>query len=551
VVRAPAAPVAVPASAAPIPGREAQTLRASEQQARRVPANRDAQMLLGRARLAVGKYAEAAGAFERHLELCKDCPVALAELGACRAALGERAAAVRAYQRLQGAHPARAEPGHRLAWLLVHGPEDQRDRDQALILARRAVALAPADAQAALTLGVVYYRRGEDEQAADTLKKVPAGPSPAASLARLFLAMTYHRLGRAEEARQAFASASPWWRSGNLHPHLVTVWDEARTEAAKLLDVPADWPATEADDRLARGQALARLGRWAEAVPDLDEVARQRPEDGAIAELAGRVHAHVQGHEDAAARHLARALALLGGRPAAEEAAARIANDAANWPEVFERLVRQRPDDHRLWLAHGRLLARRGQWKEALADYARLPADRPLGAETVERAALLLLQGDRAGYAALCTRAAKQVGEKPSLATLRWQAWLLGLSDRPVLEPGRLVGRLGTPRLAHPMVAHATALARYRAGQTDAAGEVLTAAALDERDDLAGLNGLLLALVRHRQGRAAEARSAWEKACRWLDAERPSAGAAAEMSALGWLTSQLLRREAESVFAVP
>ena len=110
-----------------------------------------------------------------------------------------------------------AQHYNNLAWRLATGPVASRDPEQALVLARKAVALTPGMAIYLNTLGVALYRVGRYTEAIATLEKSLAaskGESDAFDL--FFLAMARQRLGQVAQARADFDRAVRWRRQ---HPN--------------------------------------------------------------------------------------------------------------------------------------------------------------------------------------------------------------------------------------------------------------------------------------------------------------------------------------------
>jgi tetratricopeptide (TPR) repeat protein len=103
-----------------------------------------------------------------------------------------------------------ASGGHiGLAWLLATCPDAKyRDPARAIQLARKAIELAPQGGPCgySTTLGVAYYRHGDDREAIAALSQ---SRSPGA-VEWLFLAMAHHNLGAHEEARKWYAKAIAW-----------------------------------------------------------------------------------------------------------------------------------------------------------------------------------------------------------------------------------------------------------------------------------------------------------------------------------------------------
>ena len=133
---------------------------------------------------------------------------------------------------------ASAEEFNNLAWRLATSPlVALRNPEQALILARKAMEMAPGTATYLNTLGVAQYRVGRYGEAVATLEKSLAaskGQSDAHDL--FFLAMARHQLGRIAAARADFEGALRWWTQ---HPNQPPDWaeelDRFRAEAEMVL----------------------------------------------------------------------------------------------------------------------------------------------------------------------------------------------------------------------------------------------------------------------------------------------------------------------------
>jgi len=112
---------------------------------------------------------------------------------------------------------ADAQHYNNLAWRLATGPIALRDPEQALVLARKALALTTATAIHLNTLGVALYRTGQYAEAITTLEQSLAaskGESDAFDL--FFLAMARRKLGQVAQARGDLDRAIRWRRD---HPN--------------------------------------------------------------------------------------------------------------------------------------------------------------------------------------------------------------------------------------------------------------------------------------------------------------------------------------------
>ena len=104
-----------------------------------------------------------------------------------------------------------AESCNNRAWELVTGSASTRDAERALILARRAVELAPNEPFYWNTLGVAQYRAYQYVQATATLERsLAAGSGDSDAFDLFFLAMAHHRQGHRKQARDCFDRALRW-----------------------------------------------------------------------------------------------------------------------------------------------------------------------------------------------------------------------------------------------------------------------------------------------------------------------------------------------------
>ena len=143
---------------------------------------------------------------------------------------------------------AGAEHYNNLAWRMATGPAALRDPEQALVLARKAVALAPGTAIYLNTLGVAQYRAEQFAEAITTLEKsLAAGKGQSDAFDLFFLAMARHKLGQIDRARANLDRALRWRRE---HPNPAGPgWSQElnmfQAEAEELLNaalppLPAD-----------------------------------------------------------------------------------------------------------------------------------------------------------------------------------------------------------------------------------------------------------------------------------------------------------------------
>jgi uncharacterized protein HemY len=117
-------------------------------------------------------------------------------------------------QQVLETNPNQPEICTELAWIYVTGPNRVGDAPKALPLARRAVELAPQEPLCLNTLGVVYYRLGRWQEAAETLEaSARANRDGPTAYDLFFLAMTYRQTGRPEKAKDYYDQALRWWHA--------------------------------------------------------------------------------------------------------------------------------------------------------------------------------------------------------------------------------------------------------------------------------------------------------------------------------------------------
>jgi tetratricopeptide (TPR) repeat protein len=225
----------------------------------------------------------------------------------------------------------------------------------------------------------------------------------------------------------------------------------------------------------------------------------------------------------------------------------------------------QRKDWQRLWadvvaflaadpLVQGQVHVARREWRQAADCYAKALKLKPTdsGHFWFEYAAVLLLSGDRAGYARACARLIERCGKAPDLRAYHVArvCTLAPDSVTDAAQPGRLAEAELKTYAAQFWALTQQAALHYRAGRFKEAVPLLEQSL--RADPLSGravLNWLWLALAHQRQGKAAEARRWLGKAQAWLDAYRDRmpdrANEELGLHLHNWLEAHVLRREAE------
>jgi tetratricopeptide (TPR) repeat protein len=145
--------------------------------------------------------------------------------------------AIADFSRFVDLRPASPAALNRLAWLLATCPEVKlRAPRRAVEAAKKAVALAPGEADGWTTLGVAHYRAGDWQASIEALEKAMALRKNASGVATewFFLAMAHQQLGHEAQARQWYKKAELWM---DRHAPKDEEFQRFRTEAAALLKI--------------------------------------------------------------------------------------------------------------------------------------------------------------------------------------------------------------------------------------------------------------------------------------------------------------------------
>jgi tetratricopeptide (TPR) repeat protein len=138
-----------------------------------------------------------------------------------------------AYRQFLEKAPANPNSTNDFAWFLVTCPLEQlRDAKQAVVLAKKAVELAPQNGGYWNTLGVAQYRAGDWKAASAALEKSMELRKGGDSFDWLFLAMAHWQLDNKEQARQWYEQACKWM---DKHQPANEELKGFRTEAAALI----------------------------------------------------------------------------------------------------------------------------------------------------------------------------------------------------------------------------------------------------------------------------------------------------------------------------
>jgi tetratricopeptide (TPR) repeat protein len=207
----------------------------------------------------------------------------------------------------------------------------------------------------------------------------------------------------------------------------------------------------------------------------------------------------------------------------------------------------------RIDLIEARSCAARGDWKAAVAAYARYFAVQPLedGEVGFEYAAVLLLAEDQAGYRKMCAEMlahSDQPGIRPYHVARSWTLAADAGKDT-ALAGQRADNELKGHGWEFWSLTEQAALG-YRTGRHDAALPLLQQSLkADSRSDRVVLNWLWLALVEERRSKPAEALAWLDKATKWLERypRMPAGPNDVTVHLHNWLEAQVLHREAKRV----
>ncbi|HLJ94858.1 MAG TPA: serine/threonine-protein kinase [Gemmataceae bacterium] len=196
----------------------------------------DALHRLGAQQESLAAYREAIAGCQEAVQTGADNPASYFLLwGRALAGLGAPHEAVAAWEQAVQRGAENAEVANRVAWFLASESEPPiHDTELAVLLARKAVAMAPLKGGFWNTLGLAYYRAEKWQDTVAALTKSTQLRDGGDSGDWFFLAMAYCRLGNSEEARHWFDQAAEWMdknkpRDQELHRY--------RTEAAALLGI--------------------------------------------------------------------------------------------------------------------------------------------------------------------------------------------------------------------------------------------------------------------------------------------------------------------------
>jgi tetratricopeptide (TPR) repeat protein len=564
---------------------------------------------LGRALTELGETEEAIQACQRAVDLApnhKPSAHILSSLADAFRADGETDRAIEAYRKAAEANPEAAVRHYRLGMAL----QARGDADEALAAFKRAADGPNPHPEALYQLGKALQERGDLAGAVAAFWQAAKHVSHFQK-AHAAVATAQLQRGRLTEARDEtlLCTVLPWdatqraafqrqlklcdrmlalearlsaIRRGESRPanaaeqrELARLCQDYRREYASAVRLYADAFAAQpalADDlaaqdryRAARAAALAGCGR-SEDASRLNDGERANLRRQALAWLAADADAwsarllswkagdRVRAGE--ALREWRREPDLAGVRePQSLEKLPE--GERAGWRKLWARVERQLTLTPAGQLGQAREHMGRREWGRAARCYGRALT---LGAAEgghfdFEYAALLLLSGEREGYAKVCARMAERC-KPPSLRAYHVaRAGTLG--STPPVDPAVLHKLAGSELHSEankdqPWSLTEQAALHCRAGRfADAVPLLRQSFRSDPRPGCAVVSWLWLALAHQRQGNAKEARRWMDKARRWMDSH-DGGFPSGEEDGLGRhlhnaLEAQVLRREAEAL----
>jgi tetratricopeptide (TPR) repeat protein len=158
-----------------------------------------------------GALHEAVAAFKQCIHLNPSHSGAYYNLGNVLIDMNALDEAVTAYKKVICLDPDSAGAYNQVAWILATSSDLRiQNPEQAVRLAKKAVALAPQVGECWNTLGIALYRARQWQDAVEALEKSMQLQSAGDSFHWFFLAMAYRQLGNSEKARHWYDRAVQW-----------------------------------------------------------------------------------------------------------------------------------------------------------------------------------------------------------------------------------------------------------------------------------------------------------------------------------------------------
>ncbi len=309
---------------------------------------------------------------------------------------------------------------------------------------------------------------------------------------------------------------------------------------------------------LGLARARVAMGQADLADRELERIIRGAPKNPDPWKTRARVYAEL-GRTEQAAADFDKALTLSPASTITWFGVPRrqLSASLAQWPDVFDRVVKLRPGDDELWIGRGHWHSQHKRWQQAADDFARVNEQNLFLDELCDYAGPRLLHGDVEDYQRICQRLTQRLS--PWTQNNPWAAMYLAkvcsLSTTPPVDLLQLVhwAEVGhTIPQTQGLGQLVLGLAYYRAGQLPQATATLQDAASRwkygkqpvEKQQI----DLVLAMCEYHMGQTDQANQRLQKACEMIDqaiaytAEDPFA-----VYPSNWITLHLLRREAEEL----
>jgi WD40 repeat protein/tetratricopeptide (TPR) repeat protein/predicted Ser/Thr protein kinase len=345
---------------------------------------------------------------------------------------------------------------------------------------------------------------------------------------------------------------------GSIQVLDTSVWHDRREKLERLGAQPSAGgrlqdPILFGLEPTARAHALVERGRDREAEAAFDEVVARRPLNRSAWLERGSFYAG-RSQPDKAAADFARALDFVAQDRFWDSPRSQMIMDLARWEDAFTRLLELRPRDDHLWIGRGRYRALCGRWEEAASDYARgIASAAPHTEEWYEHACLRRLIEDREGLRSFLLKITQRAGDSRDPQVRYVLARSCNLATEPVVDTEQMIrwaeGAVAADRNAWHL--HVLGTAHYRAGHFDQAIKFLEeSSAGGWAEEGKAQNRLVLAMAHHRLGDTARARALLDEVIGWWDTVAgDEAGGPVPLSAAGWMSLNIFRREAEAFIA--
>ncbi len=218
---------------------------------------------------------------------------------------------------------------------------------------------------------------------------------------------------------------------------------------------------------------------------------------------------------------------------------------------LYHELQKLRPDDTLLWIALGRDLILRSEWKPAQQAFGAVIKKSPPNEEWYEYAMLCLLAEDQAAYKAHAQWMLDNKDQADTDYMSYVQCRATALSPVPPVPVKTMLAwadhSLSKDRKGWYL--HAASLAEYRAGHIEEA-RTMFQESLDSTWGTKVLNHLLVALIESQEGNHEVAQQSWQKMQAWInriESEKNEEGYVVDILYPDWLEYNVLVKEVESV----